>query len=173
MVKRRVSGVPYEVDMDVDIIGRPTRDEYFTAMARLVSTRGACVRRQTGCVLVDKNYFVLATGYNGRPAGMENCLSRPCAGATASSGTALHACEAIHAEANALLQCKDTQTIEVAYCTTSPCIHCIKLLANTSVKRIVFLDEYPHPEAKDFAEKLGIKWEKFTNDDKEEQPNFD
>jgi dCMP deaminase len=60
-----------------------------------------------------------------------------CAGACAKSGQDLHACEAIHAEQNALLQCRDVYQIDTAYVTASPCIHCMKLLMNTSCKRIV------------------------------------
>ena len=44
--------------------------------------------------------------------------------------------------ANALLQCKDTQAIETAYITTSPCWTCVKLLLNTGCKGIVFAEEY-------------------------------
>lgn len=126
--------------------GRPSIHEYFLAMAVLVSTRGACVRRRTGCVLVDRHNFVLATGYNGRSSGVINCLQSPCKGFNSASGTNLEGCEAIHAEANAIIQCKDTQSIATAYCTHSPCIHCVKLLMNTSCNNIVFLEPYAHDQ---------------------------
>lgn len=127
---------------------RPTTDDYFLAMAVLVSARGTCVRRRVGCVLVNSHHHVLATGYNGVAAGLPHCLTSPCnGGSTMPSGTGLDACEAIHAEANALLQCRNSQEIETCYCTTAPCIHCVKLLMNTSCKRIVFIDDYPHSSA--------------------------
>ena len=44
---------------------RPSKDEYFLAMAVLVAARGTCARRNVGCVLVDSRNHVLATGYNG------------------------------------------------------------------------------------------------------------
>jgi len=119
-------------------------DEYFIKMARLVSLRGACVRRQVGCVLVNSLNHVVATGYNGRARGVDNCLDSPCKGSEMDSGLGLEQCEAIHAEANALLQCNDVEEIRVAYCTTAPCIHCVKLLMNTGCDRIVFQDPYPH-----------------------------
>jgi dCMP deaminase len=121
-------------------------DEYFIKMARLASLRGACVRRQVGCVLTNDLNHIIATGYNGRARGVNNCLESPCNGSQLDSGMGLEQCEAIHAEANALLQCKDVETIKTAYCTTAPCIHCIKLLMNTSCERIVFQDTYPHME---------------------------
>lgn len=121
-------------------------DEYFTKMARLASLRGACVRRKTGCVLVNDLNHVIATGYNGRASGVDNCFERPCKGSKMDSGMGLERCEAIHAEANALLQCPNVQTIKTAYCTTAPCIHCVKLLMNTSCSNILFLETYPHEE---------------------------
>lgn len=125
---------------------RPSIDEYFLTIARAISLRGSCPRRQTGCVLVDKYGQVLATGYNGKKAGSVECYITPCAGADAPSGTRLDACMAIHAEANALLQCREVDKIYTAYCTTAPCIHCTKLLNNTGCQRILFIDDYPHSE---------------------------
>lgn len=158
---------------------RPTKDEHFLRMAELVAQRGTCKRRQVGAVLVNARGHVLATGHNGRPSGWPHCnaqheqavpahkvadhpdarllgglWTRPvypnaCAGADAASGEALDKCEAIHAEANALLQCHDVWEAETLYCTDSPCIHCVKLLLNTGVRRIVFRRRYPHSEAED------------------------
>jgi len=119
-------------------------DEYFSRMARLASARGACVRRKTGCILVNNLNHVIATGYNGRARGVDNCFENPCSGSKMESGLGLEQCEAIHAEANALLQCRNVEEINTAYCTTAPCIHCVKLLMNTGCTRIVFIDDYPH-----------------------------
>lgn len=121
---------------------RPDLDTYFISMAKLVSTRSTCARRKVGCILVDEHRHVLATGYNGVPASLEHCIDEPCPGAKYSSGEGLEHCQAIHAEQNALLQCKDTQTIHTAYITTSPCWTCVKLLLNTSCSGIVFAEEY-------------------------------
>ena len=143
-------------------MSRPTFDEYFTSMVSVVASRGSCARRKTGCILVDDNNQVLSTGYNGPPSGFTNCTDTPCAGANLPSGEGLDKCEAIHAEQNALLQCPDVRKITTAYCTTAPCIHCIKLLMNTSCSRIVFVEDYPHAAQ---SEKLWtqkgewVKWE--------------
>lgn len=135
---------------------RPSIDAYFSDMARLVSTRGTCHRRKVGCVLVDKNNFVLATGYNGRPKGFNHCQGEHlCSGALSPSGTNLDGCEAIHAEQNALLQCRDTQAIAGAYVTAFPCITCVKLLLNTTCDRIVYLEDYPHNRAKEMWQEAG------------------
>lgn len=81
-----------------------------------------------------------------------------CAGAHASSGTDLNLCEAIHAEANALVQCHDISAIRTLYCTASPCVQCMRLILSTGTKRIVFRQEYPHAQSRVLAERAGIKW---------------
>lgn len=121
---------------------RPTKDEIFMRMAQLVAERGTCARRKVGCVLVNSLGHVLSTGYNGVARGLKHCTDFPCTGVNAPSGEKLDTCEAIHAEQNALLQCRDVQEIEVCYTTVSPCLHCIKLLMNTGCKQIAFLEEY-------------------------------
>lgn len=86
----------------------------------------------------------MSTGYNGPPSGYTHCERHgwTCNGANYPSGQGLSECEAIHAEANALLKCTDIHSIHTLYCTASPCFDCIKLISNTSCKRIVFLEPY-------------------------------
>ena len=127
-------------------------DWYFLKMANLASERATCKRRKVGCILVNSKKHVIATGYNGVAASQEHCIDNPCKGADFKSGEGLDVCNAIHAEQNALLQCKDVYDIETIYCTVSPCIHCIKLLLNTSVKHVVFGEKYTDCEA------LGDYW---------------
>ena len=125
---------------------RPDQDEYFVNMLQLVGTRSTCARRQVGCILVNEKNHIVATGYNGVPSGFPHCTDIPCPGASAPSGEGLDLCLAIHAEQNALLQCGDVYSIKTAYVTAFPCIHCLKLLMNTSCERIVFLEDYPGME---------------------------
>lgn len=81
-----------------------------------------------------------------------------CPGAQSPSGTNLDGCQAIHAEQNALLQCRDVYAIDTCYVTASPCMTCTKLLLNTSCETIMFVQEYPHPEAKQLWESAGRNW---------------
>jgi len=132
---------------------------------------------------------VLSTGYNGVAAGMPHCneaishiasIDMPgaavvdgvarrfeypnaCPGSRAASGTNLDGCHALHAEQNALLQCKDPWSIHTAYVTASPCMTCTKLLLNTSCQRVVFLEPYPHSAAQDLWESAGRLWEHFID----------
>ena len=121
---------------------RLPKDWYFLKMAYLVAERATCIRRKVGCVLVNSKGHVIGTGYNGVSSGRDHCIDKPCEGSNFESGKGLDACRAIHAEQNALLQCKDVYDIKWVYCTVSPCIHCLKLLLNTSAKHIVFGEKY-------------------------------
>ena len=134
---------------------RPPTDFYFLRMAYLVSERGTCARRKVGCVFVNKRNHVIATGYNGNPSGFIHCINQPCDGAKSKSGKDLDKCQAIHAEQNALLQCKDVYDIDRVYTTLEPCVHCIKLLLNTSAKQIIFGEKYVHDLARSLWEISG------------------
>jgi dCMP deaminase len=128
---------------------RISRDEWGLKLAQLTSLRSTCLRRQVGCVLTDSRGIVLATGFNGVPAGFPHCNEgHPCPGADAPSGQSLDQCRAIHAEQNALIQLTRPYEVATVYTTTFPCTHCIKMLMNTSASRIVYLEDYAHSEAK-------------------------
>lgn len=148
---------------------RLSRDEWALKLALLTAQRTTCCRRAVGCVLLNARGHVLSTGYNGVAAGLPHCnhhdqydpigFPHACSGATAPSGTNLDGCQAIHAEQNALLQCRDMYAIHTAYVTASPCMTCCKLLLNTSCQRIVYVEEYPHSAAKDLWTGAGRAWE--------------
>lgn len=138
---------------------RPTKHESMLRQALLMaSDRGTCPRRQVGCLLVDVYGHIIGTGYNGAPRGASHCIDNPCPGAELASGTGLSVCEAVHAEMNALVQCKDTMAIDIVYCTDSPCIDCVKVLLNTSARTIIFAREYPHEESRLRWKRAGRSW---------------
>lgn len=122
---------------------RPDKDTWVMRMASVTAERSTCVRRAVGCVLTDAGGHILATGYNGVPRGFDHCNDgHPCLGANSPSGLNLDGCDAVHAEQNALLQCRDVELIQTCYVTVSPCLTCVKLLLNTSCERIVFPEFY-------------------------------
>jgi dCMP deaminase len=121
---------------------RISSDQCFMAVCHTLAMRSTCVRRHVGCVLVDQNNHIIGTGYNGVPKGAPHCSDEPCAGADIASGQGLDRCESIHAEQNALLQCRDVQNIHTVYTSTFPCMHCFKMIANTSCQRIVYFEDY-------------------------------
>lgn len=141
-------------------------DIWALQLAEHIAQRSTCVRRAVGAVLVNTRGHILSTGYNGRHAGAPHCNETSpdgrqpwlCRGARSASGTDLDACEAIHAEQNALLQCADVYEIHTCYTTTSPCMTCVKLLLNTSCQRIVFYDAYPQPYAEQLWRAQSREW---------------
>lgn len=140
---------------------RPSWDEYFLEVARLVSKRATCLRRSVGAVLV-KDKRILATGYNGAPRGLAHCLEVGCIRQKLKvpSGQRHELCRALHAEQNALIQAS-LYGISVRdatlYATNQPCIICAKMLINAGIKEIVADGGYPDKMAADFLREAGIK----------------
>jgi len=124
---------------------RLSHDQYYLAMLKLVAQRSTCVRRAVGAIIVDEKNRVLSTGYNGVPSGFQHCSAiHPCAGALDLSGDTRQ-CMAVHAEQNALLQCSRLDLAHTLFVSCSPCFTCAKLLANTSIRRVVCLEVYADP----------------------------
>lgn len=90
--------------------------------------------------------------------GFRDAYQSACTGAALVSGTGLDLCQAIHAETNALIQCRDAFAIHTAYVTVSSCVPCTKQLLATSCKRIVFAEKYAHGESQERWEKAGRLW---------------
>jgi dCMP deaminase len=128
---------------------RPSWNEYFMLIAKLVSTRSTCNSRPTGAVLV-KDKQILATGYNGSMPGAPHCLGQFMEdGSPYCHRRALdiadvdkyNFCRASHAEANAIAQAaRHGVPIKGAtlYVTLEPCYVCVKLLATAQIEAIFF-----------------------------------
>lgn len=71
-------------------------NEYFFELAQVVSKRASCPRASVGAVIVSADNRILATGYNGAPAGHKDCLEVGCLMEDN------HCQRAIHAEVNAI-----------------------------------------------------------------------
>ncbi|HWX78321.1 MAG TPA: cytidine/deoxycytidylate deaminase family protein [Candidatus Acidoferrales bacterium] len=126
---------------------RPSWDQYFMTITQQVAERSTCNRAKVGAVIVrDKN--ILATGYNGAPAGMPHCLDVGCLiyeSKTPNGENEQNCFRTIHAEINAIAQAaKNGASIKDAaiYITHTPCIHCLKVLVNTGIKDIFYLKPY-------------------------------
>lgn len=118
------------------------KDVVFLHIAKVLGSLSTCPRREVGCVIVDETNKIIASGYNGTPKGLAHCTNKPCGAQSFSSGQGLATCMAIHAEQNALMQVTDMTKIHTVYTSTHPCEHCLKMLMNTSVKRIVYAEPY-------------------------------
>lgn len=133
---------------------RPSWDDYFMAIVKIVAARGNCDRLYTGAVLV-KNNRIIATGYNGAPPGLPTCTE---VGHLLEDG---HCVRTVHGEHNALLQAARISGPSAEggtlYTKYSPCIHCAKYIVATGVKRIVIGKIYRSPQALDMLKEAGLE----------------
>ena len=140
---------------------RPSWDEYFLKIAKLVSERSTCLRRDVGAIIV-KDKKILATGYNGAPAGIAHCDEAGCIRAELNipSGQRHELCRGLHAEQNALLQAAlhgNSVKDAILYATIQPCIICVKMIINAGIKEIVIMGDYPDEMAAKFLKEAGLK----------------
>ena len=126
---------------------RPSLDTVMLDIAKCLAQRATCSKLAVGCVLTDKHGRIIGSGYNGVPRGIAHCIDKPCAGATAPKGEDL--CQAVHAEQNALLTCRDPEQIATCYTTHAPCLRCTKMLLNTSCLSIIYANNDYETAAKD------------------------
>jgi dCMP deaminase len=141
---------------------RPPWDKYFMDFARLTSKRSTCLRRQVGAVIVQDRH-VIATGYNGAPAGIPHCAEKGGCYREAlgiPSGERHELCRALHAEQNAIIQAATlAQSIEsgTIYITHQPCVICAKMIINAGIKRIVVAEGYPDELATEMLDEAGLR----------------
>ena len=126
---------------------RPSWDDYFLEIARVVSLRSNCLKRKVAALIV-KDRRIIASGYNGTPRGVTNCNEGGCprCNAFGTSGAGLEDCYCSHAEENAITQSayhgvniKDA----VLYTTFSPCLMCTKMIINSGIREVVYDAHYP------------------------------
>jgi dCMP deaminase len=142
---------------------RPSWDEYFMRIARVVASRSTCLRRKVGAVLV-KDMRILATGYNGAPKGLPHCKTCLREELGVPSGQRHELCRGVHAEQNAIIQAAVfgvSTKGAVLYTTTFPCIICAKMLINAEVEEIVYDSDYEDPESAKILKEAGVKMRKF------------
>lgn len=141
--------------------GRTSWPDYFMNIALLASERSTCLRRKVGAVAVRKNR-ILATGYNGAPAGIDHCLDAGCMRELMGipSGERHELCMAVHAEQNLIIQAASLGiSLDSAdiYCTHKPCFICAKILVNVGVKRVYIRNAYPDQNTDKLFEAANIR----------------
>jgi len=130
---------------------RKPKTEYYLDMADVISSRGTCIRRNYGAIIV-KNDRVIATGYTGAPRGCKNCsdigtcrrqeLNVP-------SGQRYELCRSVHAEQNAIIQANGMETIGATIYIVGrdanthelvdgyPCLLCRRMIINAGIERVI------------------------------------
>ena len=125
-------------------------DIAYLKMAKEWSKLSYCKRKQVGALIV-KDKMIISDGYNGTPTGFENkCEDEE-------DDTKWYV---LHAEANAILKvASSTQSCRGAtlYITMSPCRECSKLIHQSGIKRLVYIDRYKDDEGLLFLEKAGVE----------------
>ncbi|MCX8034601.1 MAG: cytidine/deoxycytidylate deaminase family protein [Thermodesulfovibrio sp.] len=143
---------------------RPSWDEYFLEIAKIVAKRSTCLRRHVGAILV-KDKRILATGYNGAPSNIRHCLDVGCIRERKNipSGERHELCRGIHAEQNLIIQAAYHGvpiSNSILYCTNFPCSICAKMIINAGIERIVYLDGYPDSLSEELIKEANIQVEK-------------
>lgn len=137
-IKKKVTPRPYQ---------RPSWDEYFMKIMKIVGTRATCDRGRSGCVAV-KNKRILATGYVGAPSGVKDCdeLGHEMHTVIHADGKKTQHCiRGTHAEQNVIAQAArigvslDGATL---YVHMAPCYACAKMIINSGISRVVAGKDY-------------------------------
>ena len=125
---------------------------YDVAYLRMATEWGKlshCQRRQVGALIV-RDRMIISDGYNGTPSGFENFCE---------DDEGYTKWYVLHAEANAILKVAgSTQSCRNAtlYITMSPCKDCSKLIHQSGIKRVVYMEGYKDDSGLQFLEKAGV-----------------
>ncbi len=130
---------------------RISKADMYLNCAENFAYRSTCLKRKYGAVIV-KDDVVISTGYNGSPRGYENCCDIgecPRMKRNMHQGEGYGMCRAIHAEANALLNCSREQTIGADLYLASvnpgchsvhrakPCPLCARQIIQAGIRNVV------------------------------------
>lgn len=129
---------------------RPDKTKYYLEIAAAVARRSTCLRRQYGAIIVAEDAIV-ATGYNGAARGFANCCDTgECARARLGipHGERYELCQAVHAEANAMLSGNRADmrgaTLYLAGYENGkrleapePCPMCRRMIRNAQIARVI------------------------------------
>lgn len=150
---------------------RISKVDTYLNCAEVFAYRSTCLKRKYGAVIV-KDDVVISTGYNGAPRGLENCCDIgkcPRIERNLHQGEGYGMCRAIHAEANALLNCSRQQTMGADLYLTGinpkdnsihrakPCPLCARSIIQAGINNVILrvgegADNYEVVAAKD------LKW---------------
>lgn len=124
-------------------------DKRYIRMAQIWAENSYCQRRKVGALIV-KDKMIISDGYNGTPAGFENC----CEDETGHTFPFV-----LHAEANAITKVARSNNSSdgaTLYVTSSPCIECAKLIIQSGIKRVVFSEYYRLQDGIDLLRRAAI-----------------
>jgi dCMP deaminase len=125
------------------------KDQFYIKIALSVATASYCKRAKVGSIIV-KDDNIISFGYNGTISGFENVCE--CNGVTKK--------EVLHAESNAITKCVKagfSSNKSTMYITLAPCFDCAKLIIQSGIKKVVYLDDYKITDGIDLLKKANIE----------------
>lgn len=149
---------------------RPSWDEYFLELAKLVGTRGTCDRGRSGTVIV-KDKRILTTGYVGSPTGLPHCdeVGHQMHTVTHEDGSSsMHCIRTAHSEQNAINNAARSGVALLGatlYCKMTPCYKCAQSIINVGIERVVAENDYHASKiTKEIFKKAKVKLEIINKD---------
>lgn len=152
---------------------RVGKENYYLDIAETVLSRGTCLRRNYGAIIV-KNDEIISTGYTGSPRGRKNCIDiNFCTRDKLNipRGTMYEVCRSVHAEANCIISAARRDMIESTLYlvgknasdskyveNANSCTMCKRMIINSGIERIVIRDD-----EKNYRTIMVEEW--ITNDD--------
>jgi len=131
-------------------------DKAYLRMAATWAELSHCHRKKVGALIV-KDGMIISDGYNGTPSGFDNCCEDE------NGNTHWYV---LHAEANAMTKvAKSSHNCDGAtlYITLSPCKDCSKLIVQSGINRVVYVQAYKDQSGIEFLESAGVKVEQIEN----------
>jgi dCMP deaminase len=122
--------------------------DLFLRIATEISNLSYCKRKKVGAIIVS-GFNIISFGYNGTISGFENVCE--CDGVTKK--------DVLHAESNAIIKCaKSTSSCENAtmYLTLSPCFDCAKIIIQSGIKEVYYIEEYSDTSGINLLKKANI-----------------
>ena len=138
----------------------------FMDTAERFADLSSAIRLKVGAVVVKDNR-IISIGYNGTPAGWDNCCEEvvdvspndPRYDYNHFTKELKTKDEVIHAEANAILKlARDGESGNGAslFCTHAPCLHCAKLIYGAGISSVYYRNAYRNNDGIDFLNKCNI-----------------
>ena len=158
---------------------RISREEMFSQICSVVAQRSTCLRSQVGALIV-RDGRIISMGYNGPVSGMPAC-SKPLGSFpldqlgdyTSSTECMGPGCtRSLHAETNAIaFAARAGVSVEgcTMYCSMSPCINCAKVIVNSGIKELKYLEEYRDTSGLELLRKAGITVEQVRGENRDEE----
>ena len=135
-------------------------DEYFMGVAMLSAKRSKDPSTQVGCCIVSADKKIIGIGYNGFP---KNISDDDLPWGREGNFEDTKYPYVVHAEANAILNSTKALEGSTAYVTLFPCNECAKLIVQSGIKEVLYLDDIHHDSKETVASRkildmAGVKY---------------